>query len=222
MELVLKFQGVSLAYKHTPIIEDVSFELYKGDLVYLIGRTGSGKSTILKSIYADIKPTHGSIEVGKYNIQTISSDNIPYLRRQLGIIFQDFQLLPDRNVGDNIAFVCRATGWTNSQAIKNKVMAVLMRVGLSHKVNSMPHELSGGEQQRTVIARALVNDPILLIADEPTGNLDPEVSMMILKTLKEINEEGTAILMATHDHSLMEKFPAKVIECKNGKVTKSW
>lgn len=215
-EPIIRFTDVSAGYQGRSVLEDVSFELQKGEFVYLIGRTGSGKSSLLKLVYADLIPSQGTVEVAGVNIGSLKSKDIPMLRRKLGIVFQDFQLLPDRNVAENVEFAMRATGWRDRTLIKNRLSDVLMLVGLSAKMQHMPHQLSGGEQQRVVIARALVNDPLLLIADEPTGNLDPEVTDHIMQILQKINNMGTAILMATHEHSLIERYPARVLECVEG------
>ncbi len=216
---VLMVRNVSLAYNDNIVLKEVNFEIQRSELVYLIGKTGSGKSSLLKTIYADHPVLTGEIILENFFVHQIKKNQIPYLRRKLGIIFQDFQLLPDRSIGENIAFALRAVGHKDSNFIKQRVMEVLNVVGLAMKVNQYPHQISGGEQQRVVIARAIVNQPLLLIADEPTGNLDPDVSEQILILLKKISEQGTAILMATHDFSLLKKFPSRTLQCQNGKVT---
>jgi len=213
---IITLQQLRIAYQDRIILDDVNMQLMRGEFAYLIGRTGAGKSSLLRILYADLKPLKGLALVGKYNLGSLKQQEVPYLRRSLGIVFQDFQLLPDRTVGENLAFVMQATGWKDSKKIKQRTAETLMMVGLSNKINLMPHQLSGGEQQRTAIARALVNDPIVLIADEPTGNLDPEVSDNIMEILFKINRSGTAVLMATHAHSLLERYPARVFECKEG------
>lgn len=215
---VIDFQHVSSGYAERTVLQDVNFAIHKGEFVYLIGRTGAGKSSILKQIYGEIKPKAGKLIVSGYDIGGMKKKEVPYLRRRLGIVFQDFQLLPDRDVFENIRFALRATGWTDNTRMKHKVTEVLVRVGLGAKLKSMPHQLSGGEQQRVAIARALINDPSLLLADEPTGNLDPEATENIMEILFKINLSGTAVLMATHEHELIEKYPARTIECKDGGV----
>ncbi|MCU0416695.1 MAG: ATP-binding cassette domain-containing protein [Cytophagaceae bacterium] len=200
------------------ILDDVSFSISKGEFVYLIGRTGSGKSSLLKSLYADLPQPKGKIKVAGFHLTDIKTSTIPDLRRKLGIIFQDFQLLDDRSIHDNLLFVLKATGWKDSAKIKQRIQEVLMRVGLSNVASKLPHQLSGGEQQRVVIARALLNEPAILIADEPTGNLDPEVAEEILKLFIEINKQGTAVLMATHNHHFIIRFPARTLRVDNGKI----
>lgn len=215
---IITFKNLKICYGERVVLDEVNFQLMRGEFTYLIGRTGSGKSSLLRVLYADLKPAQGTALVGKYDLRTIKSKEVPFLRRSLGIVFQDFQLLPDRSIGENLSFVMKATGWNDAKKIKQRIADSLMMVGLSNKTNLKPHELSGGEQQRTAIARALVNDPILLVADEPTGNLDPEVTGNIMDILFKINLSGTAVLMATHEHTLIEKYPARVIECKDGRL----
>lgn len=202
-------------------MDNISFEIEKGEFVFIIGRTGSGKSSLLKTLYADLPLRLGDINVAGYNMRGIKNREVPLLRRKIGIIFQDFQLLPDRTVGENLSFVMKATGWNDHAKMKNRQAEVLMQVGLGSVEKKMPHQLSGGEQQRVVIARALINEPLLLIADEPTGNLDPEVSHGILKVFQQINKSGTAILMATHSYGLIKKFPARILKCEDGKLLDS-
>jgi cell division transport system ATP-binding protein len=217
-DMLVRFDEVFAGYGEHPVLKGVSFALEKGEFVYLIGRTGSGKSSILKLIYADMLPNRGQVQVVGYDTLRMKYKDIPMLRRKLGIVFQDFQLLPDRNVAENVEFAMRATGWRDSTLIRNRINDLLMLVGLSAKMKHLPHQLSGGEQQRVVIARALVNDPHLLIADEPTGNLDPEVTDHIMDILRKINNMGTAVLMATHEHDLIRRYPARVIACVDGLV----
>ncbi|HEX2900469.1 MAG TPA: ATP-binding cassette domain-containing protein, partial [Bacteroidia bacterium] len=188
------------------------------EFVYMIGKTGAGKSSILKMIYADLLPAAGSLTVGEYDIAKLKNRDIPYLRRKIGIVFQDFQLLPDRDIYENIRFAMRATGWTDKTKINNRISELLAKVGLSGKLHSRPHQLSGGEQQRVSIARALINDPLLLLADEPTGNLDPEATDMIMEILFRINLAGTSVIMATHEHDLIRRYPARTLECRDGSV----
>lgn len=220
-EPIVSVKDSNIFQEGNPILTDVNFEINKGEFVYLIGRTGSGKSSLLKTLYADLPFFDGEINVAGYNIRNIKRSEIPYLRRKIGIIFQDFQLLFDRTVADNLSFVMKATGWTDKAKIKTRISEVLMRVGLHSASNKMPHQLSGGEQQRVVIARALINEPIILLADEPTGNLDPIVGEGILNLFQEINKSGTSILMATHNHSFIEKYPERVLKVENAKVLDS-
>lgn len=201
-----------------PVLNDVHFEIKNGEFVYMIGRTGSGKSSLLKTLYADLWLHTGSAKVVGYELHNIKRTDIPFLRRKIGIVFQDFQLLSDRSVEDNLAFVLRATGWDQQPKISKRIAEVLMQVGLGTAHKRMPHQLSGGEQQRVVIARAMLNEPRILIADEPTGNLDPEVAEQIMQVFKTINNAGVAILMATHNHEFLRKFPARVLKCENGSV----
>ena len=203
------------------VLNDVNLEMEKGEFVYLIGRTGSGKSSLLKTLYADLPLLMGDIHIVGYDLAKIKRKDIPFLRRKLGIIFQDFQLFPDRSVAENLYFVMRATGWKDKGKMKNRMIEVLMRVGLGSVASKMPHQLSGGEQQRVVIARALINEPLLMIADEPTGNLDPEVSDGIMKLFKDINRAGTAIIMATHNHTILRDFPGRILKCENGRLLDS-
>jgi cell division transport system ATP-binding protein len=220
-EPVASVKDLTIFYEKTPTLYDINFEISKGEFVYLIGRTGSGKSSLLKTLYADLPVYHGSATVAGYKLEKIKRSEIPYLRRKIGIIFQDFQLLNDRSIGENLIFVMKATGWKDSSKIKQRLSDVLMRVGLSATVDKLPHQLSGGEQQRIVIARALINEPALLIADEPTGNLDPEVAEGILKLFQEINKTGTTILMATHNHAFLDRYPARVLKVENGTILDS-
>ncbi len=220
-EPVIKISDASIFQENNTVLSDVNFEIEKGEFVFLIGRTGGGKSSLLKTLYADLTLRLGDITVAGHDIRSIKRSEIPMLRRKLGIIFQDFQLFNDRSVSENLEFVMRATGWRDKAKIKARLTEVLMRVGLGSVASKMPHQLSGGEQQRVVIARALLNEPLILIADEPTGNLDPEVSEGIFKLFLEINNSGTAILMATHNHSLLRAHPARTLKCIDGKVLDS-
>lgn len=218
---VVRVKDACIFQDQNTVLNDLNFEIEKGEFVFLVGRTGSGKSSLLKTLYADLVLRLGDINVAGFNIRNIKSSEIPQLRRKLGIIFQDFQLFPDRSVGDNLMFVLRATGWTDNGKMRGRLSEVLMQVGLGSVEKKMPHQLSGGEQQRIVIARALLNEPVILIADEPTGNLDPEVSHGILKLFQQINKSGTAVLMATHDYGLIRKFPARILKCEDGKIIDS-
>jgi len=200
------------------VITEVSFEIEKGEFIYLIGKTGSGKTSILKTLYVDLPLQKGTVEVLGYALNQIEKKDIPFLRRKIGIVFQDFQLFTDRNVEENLRFVLQATGWSQKAKIRQRIGQVLAQVGLFDVEKKMPHQLSGGEQQRVSIARALLNDPELLLADEPTGNLDPTVADEILSLFIRINQGGTAVLMATHHHSFLKKFPSRVLWCENESV----
>ncbi len=217
-DLVVSIENATIHQHNTAILSNINLSIKKGEFVYLVGQTGSGKSSLLKALYADIPFKEGKMEVVGYDISKIKKNDIPFLRRKLGIIFQDFELFSDRNVYENLEFVLKATGWKSSAEIKTRISEILMRVGLSSAGDKMPHQLSGGEQQRIVIARALLNEPHLLIADEPTGNLDPKTSEGILKLFHSIVNSGTAVLMATHDYTLLKKFPSKVLLCDNGTI----
>lgn len=214
---MIKFSGVTFAYDTGTILDDVSFDIMPGEFVFLVGQTGSGKSTILRLVYMDLFPTRGSVSVGRFQSSFITSREKPLLRRTLGIVFQDFRLLDDRDVFDNVAFTLHVTG-TPAKDIKRRVLHALADVGLSHHRHKLAHELSGGEQQRVVIARALVNNPNFLLADEPTGNLDPGTSRDILRLLKDINTRGTAVIMATHNYDLIAKAHERILQVKDGRV----
>ncbi len=218
---VLQVSEATIYQEEQPVLKNIGFEIQKGEFVFLIGRTGSGKSSLLKTLYADLPLREGNISVAGFQINKIKQKDIPFLRRKIGIIFQDFELFYDRSVAENLEFVMKATGWQNKAKMKSRMAEVLMRVGLGAISNKMPHQLSGGEQQRLVVARALINEPQILFADEPTGNLDPEVAEGIFKLFQEINRSGTAILMATHNHNFLEKFPERVLKCEEGKVLDS-
>lgn len=206
-------------YQHKRcILKNVNFEIKEGEFVYLIGKTGSGKSSLLKTLYADLPAKEGDLSIAGYNLRTMKNRDIPMLRRKIGIVFQDFQLLFDRNVEDNLYFVLEATGWNDKAAMSNRIDEVLKQVGLPNKRKSMPHQLSGGEQQSIAIARALLNDPSLILADEPTGNLDPETTNDIMNLLKEICAKGKTIFMATHNYNLILKYPSRIIKCDEGTV----
>ena len=203
------------------VLQKVGFTLEKGEFAYLVGRTGSGKSSLLKTLYADLPLGGGAGSVVGYALPKLDTDKVPYLRRRLGIIFQDFQLLFDRSVAENLTFVLKATGWKGRAKIQQRISEVLMRVGLAGAAAKMPHQLSGGEQQRVVIARALLNEPLLLLADEPTGNLDPDVADSIMRLFVEINNAGTAVLMATHNYQIIKQYPKRVLQCKDGHLLDS-
>lgn len=215
---IIKYHQVSLFQQNNLVLSDVNLELKQGEFLYLIGTTGSGKSTLLKSLYAELPIERGEASISGFNLRKIKKSEIPYLRRKIGIVFQDFQLLFDRDIEDNLEFVLKATGWKNKTEMSARINEVLSLVGIETKMHKMPNELSGGEQQRLVIARALLNKPSLILADEPTGNLDPKTSDEILSLLHKISKEGTSVLMATHDYRILEKFPAKVIKCEDGFV----
>ena len=218
---IVRVKQASIFQENQTVLSDINFELEKGELAFIIGRTGSGKSSLLKTLYADLPLRLGEISVAGYNLTKIKSKDVPMLRRKLGIIFQDFQLFGDRTVSENLNFVMKATGWKDRAKMKKRLAEVLIQVGLGAVDTKMPHQLSGGEQQRVVIARAIINEPLLLIADEPTGNLDPEISDGIFKLFLEINKSGTAILMATHDHTIIGNHPARILKCEHGKIKDS-
>lgn len=217
--MLLDLKHVDVCRDENIILRDASLELRAGEFVYVIGKVGSGKSTLLKSLYCEAPISGGSCRLLDYDLCRIKRKQIPYLRRKLGIVFQDFQLLTDRTVQQNLEFVLKATGWKSKSAIRERIDAVLCRVGMPNKGYKMPHALSGGEQQRIVIARALLNDPALILADEPTGNLDPETSGQIVRLLHEICRKGTAVLMTTHNYTLVHNFPARVVKCENGTLS---
>jgi cell division transport system ATP-binding protein len=218
---VVHVKDANIFQDYNTVLENINFEIEKGEFVFLIGRTGSGKSSLLKTLYADLPLRQGEINVAGFNIQNIKPSQVSMLRRKIGIIFQDFQLFPDRTVAENLNFVMKATGWKETSKMKNRLAEVLMQVGLGSVEKKMPHQLSGGEQQRVVIARALINEPLILIADEPTGNLDPDVASGIMKLFQQINKSGTAVLMATHSYGLIKKYPARVLKCHSGKILDS-
>ncbi|MDR6562940.1 MULTISPECIES: ATP-binding cassette domain-containing protein [unclassified Arcicella] len=217
-EPVVVIESAFVYQNERVVLSDVNFSINKGEFVFLIGRTGSGKSSLLKTLYADLWLQQGKAKVAGFIIEKLKLAERPFLRRKIGVVFQDFQLFMDRNVQENLMWVLEATGWSDSAKMKARVAEVLMQVGMSTSRDKMPHQLSGGEQQRVVIARALLNEPQILFADEPTGNLDPEVSGQILELFHEINKAGTAILMATHDFDMIRKFPARILKCENGQV----
>jgi cell division transport system ATP-binding protein len=221
MEKLVVAENLEVAQLHRKVLSDVNFSIEKGEFVFLIGKNGSGKSSLMKTLYADLPVTHGKVIVADIAIQGIKRSKVPFLRRKLGIVFQDFQLFQDRTVSENLSFVLKATGWKENSKIKNRIAETLMRVGLGSVDSKLPYQLSGGEQQRVVIARALLNDPLLLIADEPTGNLDPEVALGIFKLFREINKGGTAVLMATHNYRFIHDYPARVLKCEEGNLLDS-
>src|SRR6201989_1605035 len=215
---IIKLNNVDIFQQKHLVLSHVNLHIDKGDFVWLIGQTGSGKSSLLKVIYGDLNVAAGDGHVCGYELSRMTQKDIPFLRRKLGIVFQDFQLLTDRTVEQNLEFVMKATGWKDKAEIAKRTLDVLEKVGVRSKLKKMPHELSGGEQQRVVIARALINDPEIILADEPTGNLDPDTSEEIVLLLKQISQSGTAILIATHDYHIIRTFPSRIIKCENGKV----
>lgn len=215
---VINLSHVDVFQQKHLVLSDVDLNINKGEFVYLIGQTGSGKTSLLKIIYGDLHIGNGSGSVAGFNLKTLSERDVPYLRRKLGIVFQDFQLLTDRSIEKNLEFVLRSTGWDDKKLIDERIKDVLEKVGLRSKIRKMPHEMSGGEQQRIVIARALLNNPEIILADEPTGNLDPETSEEIVLLLKKISEAGTAVLMASHDYHIIRTYPSRIIKCEGGRV----
>ena len=216
--IIISLEGVDISQINHQVFSNITLKIENGEFLYLIGETGSGKSSLLKVLYGELKVDAGNITVADVDLTKIKKKEIPTLRRKLGIVFQDFQLLTDRNVFDNLEFVLKATNWKNKTEIKARIDEVLDSVHLSGVKDKMPYELSGGEQQRAAIARALLNNPELILADEPTGNLDPEKSEKIIELLKEINAKGTTILIATHDYSIIKKYSARTIKCAENKV----
>ncbi|MCW0481430.1 cell division ATP-binding protein FtsE [Gaoshiqia sediminis] len=216
---IISLKGVDIFQQDHLVLGNVNLEIQPGEWVYLIGKVGSGKSSLIKALNAELELYGGEAWVAGYNLRKIKQKEVPFLRRKLGVVFQDFRLLTDRNVHDNLSFVLKATGWKQGVAIEDRIFQVMEKVGMAHKLRSMPHELSGGEQQRVVIARALLNNPEIILADEPTGNLDPETSEELMQIFKEINEQGKTILMATHDYILLNKFASRTLVCADQKLT---
>ncbi len=215
---ILSLRNATIYQEGRVILSDVNLEVKKGEFIYVIGKTGSGKSSLLKTLYADLELKEGAGHIVDFDLATLKEDDIPFLRRKIGIVFQDFKLLPDRSVKDNMLFVLKATGWTDTPEMLQKIDEVLDKVGMKDFATKMPHQLSGGEQQRVAIARALLNDPELILADEPTGNLDPQTSAEVLEVLRKINENGKTVLMSTHDYALLVKFPFKTLKCEDAKI----
>ena len=215
---VLQLKDVSIYQGGNLVLSDVNVEVKKGDFVYLIGKTGSGKSSFMKTLYADLKLTHGEGNIVDFDLKTLKENDIPFLRRKLGVVFQYFKILTDITINNNLQFVLQATGWTDKSKMQARIEEVLDKVGMKTKGFKFPHELSGGEQQRVAIARALLNHPELILADEPTGNLDPQTSVEVMEVLQDINKNGNTILMATHDYALLLKYPSKTLKCDEGKV----
>lgn len=220
-EAVVALSELSIFQKKNLVLSNVHLLIQPGEFVYLIGKTGSGKSSLLKTLYAELPALDGKALVAGFDLRTLKTPEVPFLRRKLGIVFQDFQLLIDRTVYANLEFVLKATGWKDKKAIDDRIMEVLEEVDLAGKRHKMPHQLSGGEQQRIAIARALLNKPVMILADEPTGNLDPETSNGIMRLLMRISEGGQSVLMATHNYNLIHKFPARIIKCEEGSVLSS-
>lgn len=215
---ILQLKDASIYQGNSLVLTDVNVEINKGDFVYLIGKTGTGKSSFMKTLYGDLPLTQGEGHIVDYNLKTLKEKEIPFLRRKLGVVFQDFKLLSDRTIHDNLLFVLKATGWKDKTKMTTRIEAVLSKVDMKTKGFKFPHELSGGEQQRIAIARALLNDPELILADEPTGNLDPQTSIEVMEVLQDINKNGNTILMATHDYALLLKYPSKTLKCDNNEV----
>lgn len=217
-ERIIHFEKVSVYQAENLVLANINLEITQGEFLYLIGKTGSGKSSLLKTMYADLPLKTGKATVAGYDLSTIRTREIPYLRRKLGIVFQDFQLLTDRSVNENLVFVMKSTGWRDKRQMQKRLLEVLAKVNLGNKGSKMPHQLSGGEQQRVAIARAMVNDPEVILADEPTGNLDPESSEGIISLLMDISKTGRAVVMATHNYTFFDKYPALTLICENGRV----
>ncbi len=215
-ESIVNLSKLSVFQKNKLVLTNVNLQINKGEFIYMIGKTGSGKSSLLQLIYADLPVEQGDAEVCGYNLKNIKRKDLPFLRRKLGIVFQDFQLLDDRSVKQNLEFVLKATGWKDKNSISDRILHVLEEVELIDKLNVMPHQLSGGEQQRIAIARALLNEPEVILADEPTGNLDPQTSNGIMKILFNISKLGKSVIMATHNYNLIHKFPGRVVKCEEG------
>lgn len=217
-ETILSLIDVTIYQENNVILSNVNLDIKKGEFIYIIGKTGAGKSSLMKTLYGDLPLTVGSGNIVGFDLLNLKEDEIPFLRRKIGIVFQDFQLLPDRSVNDNLIFVLKATGWSDQDDMQAKIDDVLQRVDMAELTNKMPHQLSGGEQQRVAIARALLNDPELILADEPTGNLDPQTSADVLEVLKKINENGKTVLISTHDYALIMKFSAKTLKCEDNTI----
>lgn len=215
---VLSLKNVTIYQENKVILSQVNLEVNHGEFLYIIGKTGTGKSSFMKTLYGDLPLTEGEGHIVEFDLNGLKDNDIPYLRRKIGIVFQDFQLLPDRNVNANMLFVLKATGWIETVEMQKKIDEVLDKVGMKGFANQMPHQLSGGEQQRVAIARALLNNPEIILADEPTGNLDPQTSAEVLEVLKNINANGKTIIMATHDYALLMKFPSKTLKCEDGAI----
>jgi len=217
-DTVLSLKNVTIYQENKVILSQINLEVQKGEFLYIIGKTGTGKSSFMKTLYADLPLSEGEGKIVGYDLARLKEDEIPFLRRKLGIVFQDFLLLPDRSINENMLFVLKATGWTDVASMQNKIDEVLEKVGLIGIAKKMPHQLSGGEQQRVAIARALLNDPELILADEPTGNLDPQTSIEVMEVLRKINASGKTVIMATHDYALLMKYPSKTLKCEDSAI----
>jgi cell division transport system ATP-binding protein len=217
-QAVLSLENVTIYQDGNAILNNINLEVNHGEFLYLIGKTGSGKSSFMKTLYADLQLKEGEGTFVDYDLKKLREKDIPYLRRKIGIVFQDFKLLPDRSVFDNLHFVLKATGWSDKEEMRVKIDEVLDKVRMKSASNKMPHQLSGGEQQRVAVARALLNDPEVILADEPTGNLDPQTSVEVMQLLREINQLGKTIIIATHDYALLMKFPSKTLKCEDGTI----
>ena len=217
-QAILSLKNATIYQEDKVILSNINLEVNRGEFLYIIGKTGSGKSSLMKTLYADLPLSEGEGHIVDFDLETLKEDEIPFLRRKIGIVFQDFKLLPDRSIKDNMLFVLKATGWVDVNEMDRKIDEVLDKVGMKPYAAKMPHQISGGEQQRVAIARALLNDPELILADEPTGNLDPQTSTEVLEVLRTINENGKTVIMATHDYALLMKFPAKTLKCEDTKI----
>jgi cell division transport system ATP-binding protein len=217
-ETVLSLKNVTISQSNKVILSQINLDVKQGEFLYIIGKTGTGKSSFMKTLYGDLPLKEGEGNIVGYDLRKLKENDIPFLRRKIGIVFQDFQLLPDRNINENLLFVLKATGWKNTKDMQEKIDSVLNSVGMQSFAGKMPHQLSGGEQQRVAIARALLNDPELILADEPTGNLDPQMSVEVMSVLKKINVQGKTIIMSTHDYALIMKFPTKTLKCEDNSI----
>lgn len=217
-QAVLSLKNANIYQEDKEVLSNITLEVNHGEFIYIIGKTGSGKSSLMKTLYADLPLQEGDGHIVDFDLVSLREKEIPFLRRKIGIVFQDFKLLPDRSIKDNMLFVLKATGWHDKQSMERKIEEVLDKVGMRNYASKMPHQISGGEQQRVAIARALLNDPELILADEPTGNLDPQTSVEVMEVLKKINANGKTILMATHDYALLMKYPSKTLKCEDGKI----